>query len=116
MRRMQLVYLALGLGALLASLLLTPAADGHLALFGLPLPSFCALRNLFDLSCPTCGMTRAFAHAARLDPGAAWGANPAGLALFLLLVGQIPYRTTIILRAVARDRGSAWPRRREELP
>lgn len=99
MDRRHLTYLVLGLAALAAALLVQPVAGDRLALFGLPLPSFCLTRNLLGLSCPTCGMTRAFAHAARLDWAAAWHSHPAGLALFVLVVGQIPYRALRLLRA-----------------
>jgi hypothetical protein len=97
MRRRHLPYLLLGLAALAGALLLQPVPGDRLALFGLPLPSFCLTRNLLGFSCPTCGMTRAFAHAARLDLGAAWSVSPLGLILFALLFAQIPYRAARLL-------------------
>lgn len=49
-----------------------------------PFPS-CLFRALTGLSCPTCGMTRAFQAAAHGDISGALGLNPAGTVVFLLL-------------------------------
>lgn len=36
----------------------------------------CIWNTLFDIHCPTCGITTAFIHLLKLDPVGAWEANP----------------------------------------
>jgi len=46
-----------------------------------PRSSICVLRRVFGLSCPTCGLTRAFAHLAKGEWSAAWAAHPLAVPL-----------------------------------
>lgn len=55
-----------------------PGGISNLEQFGLP-P--CGLLMISGWPCPTCGMTRAFAHAARGQLASAFHAQPAGLTL-----------------------------------
>jgi hypothetical protein len=48
-----------------------------------PRRSVCILRRFFGLSCPTCGMTRAFAHLAKGEWSAAWTCHPLAIPLAL---------------------------------
>lgn len=77
-----LVTLA-ALATLVCARLLTPSPTGlgtHVAL-GLP-P--CGFVQWLGLPCPTCGLTTAFAHLARLEVLASLRAHPLGLPLFAL--------------------------------
>ena len=44
----------------------------------------CSFKSVFDLPCPTCGMTTAFSNAAHLHPVAALQCQPFGALLALL--------------------------------
>ncbi len=65
--------------ALAAALGPDPRGYGTHERLGLP-P--CGLRAALGLPCPACGLTTAFAHAARGDVGASFRAQPFGLVLF----------------------------------
>jgi hypothetical protein len=67
---------------LFVAAMLTPAAAGLGTHRQLRLPS-CGWIAIFDLPCPTCGMTTAFAHAADGDFLASFRAQPMGFALAL---------------------------------
>lgn len=56
------------------------------------LPELCYWRQVFDLDCPGCGLTRCFVSLARADLASAWHYNPAGILLFGCMVLQIPFR------------------------
>lgn len=51
----------------------------------------CGMMFLTEVPCPSCGMTTAFAHAARLQIGSAARAHPCGLVLFgsVVLTGLV---------------------------
>jgi hypothetical protein len=51
----------------------------------------CTFRVLFQISCPSCGMTTSFSHFSRGEFGSAWRANPAGLMLAVLCAILIPW-------------------------
>jgi hypothetical protein len=51
----------------------------------------CTFRVLFQIPCPSCGMTTSFSHFSRGEFAAAWRANPAGLMLAILCAIQIPW-------------------------
>jgi hypothetical protein len=65
---------------------LEPAAGGIGTHEQLGLPP-CGMAMIWGLPCPTCGMTTAFAHAARGQFAAAFHAQPAGLTLALATAG-----------------------------
>jgi hypothetical protein len=48
----------------------------------------CLLQALTGLPCPGCGITTSLLALGRGDLAASWAANPAGLAVAVLLVGQ----------------------------
>lgn len=58
-----------------------------------PLPETCATKSLFGFECPGCGMTRSFISIADGDLVRAWIFNPAGILVFLIVAGQIPFRS-----------------------
>lgn len=78
-----LVALAI-LGLLTVAALLAPAAAGHGTHESLGLPA-CTWPTIFDIPCPTCGMTTAFAHAADASFPEAFATQPMGAALAVLL-------------------------------
>jgi hypothetical protein len=88
----RLLWIVLALGALavlLAARLIVPSPSGvgsHMAL-GLP-P--CGFLLWFELPCPTCGLTTAFAHLARFQLADSLRAHPLGLPLFVATVGAVP--------------------------
>jgi hypothetical protein len=90
LRRLLWTFLALLAAAvLLTARLLAPRAEGvgtHLAL-GLP-P--CGFLLWFELPCPTCGLTTAFAHLARFELLRSLRAQPLGLPLFAATLLTVP--------------------------
>lgn len=92
-RRWLACFLAAGSGALLAVAWgLKPAADGFGTHQALGLPA-CSWPVRFGVPCPSCGMTTAFAYAAKGDLLASFAAQPMGCVLALLtgmvLVGSL---------------------------
>lgn len=73
---------ALALALLLVAAGLTPNPAGHGTHAALGLPP-CGMVLATGLPCPTCGMTTAFAHAARGDLPASFLAQPMGFLLAL---------------------------------
>lgn len=71
------------LGVLAIAAFLPPAAEGHGTHESMGLPA-CAWPAMFDMPCPTCGMTTSFAHAANGGYLDALWAQPLGA---LLAVG-----------------------------
>lgn len=51
----------------------------------------CTFRVLFQIPCPSCGMTTSFAYFSRSEFAAAWRANPAGFLLAVLCAMLIPW-------------------------
>ncbi len=106
--------------ALASPMLLAAALEPNAAGVGtheqLGLPR-CTFLWLTGIPCPFCGMTTSWAHAANLEVGAAFLAQPMGLALFLAtlglsisltvrsLTGGPPFRPD---RLVARTPASGW--------
>ena len=66
-------------GAMLAAAFVLPALPGHP---GLP----CPLRMVTGVPCPMCGMTTSVEETVHLDLGAAFAANPAGIALVVVAI------------------------------
>src|SRR5690606_7505328 len=68
---------------LLLARALVPSPSGFGTHTQLGLPP-CAFRAIFDLPCPTCGMTTAFAHMARGELARGFRAHALGSVLFVL--------------------------------
>ncbi len=66
-----------------SALIVEPRADEWTYIFGERVGDTCAWIQLTGNPCPSCGMTRSFAHAARLHLARSWLYNPGGLTLFL---------------------------------
>lgn len=95
------VTLAICLGILLV------AATGStttevVRLFGYDVPVLCTWRRWFGVSCPGCGLTRAFVFLAHGMVGEAARLNLLSLPLFLLVLSQVPYRIYALWRDRAR--------------
>ena len=63
-----------------------------------PMPEVCHLKREFGVDCPGCGLTRAFLSIARFDFESALHFNPASFFVFALVVVQIPWRITQLVR------------------
>lgn len=88
------------LAVLVAARAVTPSAAGIGTHRMLGLPP-CAFYAWSGLPCPTCGLTTAFAHAARLQLGASLRAHPLGLPLFALTLALVPYALVALVRAAS---------------
>ena len=89
----------------LASLLLTADLDA-VYLMGRALPESCLSRRVFGVSCPGCGLTRAFVLTAHLELAAAFRAHALGPILWALTALQVPWRAWRILRGRASSPGA----------
>lgn len=76
---------SLGLSILLASYLLTPISWRGLKFLGHQILSLCIFRNLTNLPCPFCGLSRSFVNVSHLNLKDAFLAHFLGIPLFLLL-------------------------------
>ena len=94
------VFLGMSIVVMVASLVLTVRDQVQVIvpLIDKPLPGTCTFRRLTGLDCPGCGLTRSFISLAHGQWRAAWGYNPAGVFFFAIVVFQIPYRVTQIVR------------------
>jgi 4-amino-4-deoxy-L-arabinose transferase-like glycosyltransferase len=103
-----IAMLALCSAVLIASVVLTPHADG-LTLGGLHWPLHCWLHATFGIRCATCGMSRAFCALAHGDLAVSLGFHPLGPAAFFLCALQVPYRLYAL--AIRPRRVHRWLRR-----
>lgn len=78
----------LGGFALASTLKPDPRGFGTHQSLGLP-P--CTFRVLFDIPCPSCGMTTSFSHLMRGNLSQALRANPGGVLLALVCAIQVPW-------------------------
>lgn len=81
---------------------LTQPTQEQLFLFGYPIPPLCAFRNLFDVQCLGCGVSRSWSFLAHGQVGRAFDVNMLGPFIFALAVSQIPYRLYKVMRDVRR--------------
>ena len=76
--------------------------DGHdsvaMPLFGIEIPTLCAMRRYTSIPCPGCGLTRAFVSIGSGDFRNAWSYNPASFIWFAALLSQFPFRIVQIWR------------------
>lgn len=77
---------------------LTPDRQGYGTHQQLGLPP-CSIRTLFEIPCPTCGMTTSFAHFVRGDLVGACRVNPAGLLVACACFLLIPWSLAGVIRA-----------------
>lgn len=63
-----------------------------------PLPELCGTKILWGFECPACGLTRSFIFAGRGEWLRALELNRVSFLLMLAVVGQIPYRLTMLSR------------------
>jgi len=95
-----LIAMALGVVGVAAGL--TPSPE-VVSLGGWDVPMVCQFRQLFGIGCPGCGLTRSFAFMADGRLGMAFQMNPLGPPLFLVVLGQVPWRA-FKLWQTARER------------
>lgn len=92
------VWLLLGIGVAGFAWLMSVRPDGEtitLPLVG-QLPELCTLKRTFEIDCPGCGLTRSIVALVGGDVTASWRYNPMGMAIFAVLIYQIPYRAIAI--------------------
>lgn len=75
---------------LLASFLWTPAT--------LPKLPLCWFRSLWGVSCPGCGLSRAFCAISHGDLGAAWGFHPFGFAFYATALALVAWPVAVQAR------------------
>ena len=84
-----------GLAGLAVLHLWTPSGD--------PSTAVCFSRRLFHLPCPGCGLTRAFAHLAKGEWGAAFLLHPLAPVLALeMILGWLAWGAALLLRRPLR--------------
>jgi len=101
-------YLALACGAIALSFLLDIDAQGIRVGDSLRLPGTCTSRELLDLPCPGCGLTRSFVSLAHGDWAGAWRYHRVGFAMFILVLLQLPYRAWRLRRVWPLTRNQVW--------
>jgi len=85
---------------LLSASVITVKNQEHLNLFFLnefSLPSFCLLKNLFGIDCPTCGMSRGFIEWLHGNFHEAWEFHRLSILAVLFCFFQIPYRVYVLI-------------------
>ena len=97
MRGFDLLVLSIALVVVAVSALLVPDAHG-VSLFGWRLPETCLFVRTFDIQCLGCGLTRSFASMADGAVAAAWNFHKVGPVLFVVVIGQIPWRVWRLIR------------------
>ena len=76
-------------------------------ILGVTLPSLCVWRLTTGFDCPGCGLSRCLISMAHGDVRRAWHFHPAGVALFFVVLIQLPYRGIQLHRSV-RGRSEIW--------
>jgi len=89
--------LLLGLLAAVALAQLATVTDGHVVLFGWPVPETCMYRRLFGRPCPGCGLTRSAVLALRRQWAASARTHPSGIALAAYLAAQLLARAALLI-------------------
>jgi hypothetical protein len=79
------------------SLTLVPSTEA-VSIFGWEVPALCAVRNLFGIGCPGCGITRSFVFLGHGDLSSALSMNWLGPAVYALVWTQLPYRVLRLVR------------------
>jgi hypothetical protein len=93
--RGHLEVLLLSLVALVGAPLLEVRTDARVGLRGVPgadLPPMCATREIFNVDCPGCGLTRSFVRLAEGDVTESLHYHRLGWLLMGLAAAQVPYR------------------------
>ncbi len=67
------------------------------------IPHFCLMRTVLGIPCPGCGVSHSVMAILRLNPVAAWRANPAGLCVASAFFFQIVARPTAVLAPRTSD-------------
>lgn len=62
------------------------------------LPGTCTFKQYVGADCPGCGLTRCFVSMGHGQLERAWHFNPAGVAFFVIVAGQIPFRALQLWR------------------
>ena len=95
-------WVLLGISSLVIVAALTLQVHGDefvvIPWLNMPLPGSCTFKAYFGLDCPGCGLTRCFISLAHGDIRRAVHFNPVGIAFFMVVAGQIPYRSLQLWR------------------
>ena len=92
--------LGISSAVVLAAVLLQVRGEAQVILpvIGTPLPGTCTFKQFIGADCPGCGLTRCFVSMGHGQLGRAWHFNPAGIAFFAIVAGQIPFRAIQLWR------------------
>lgn len=83
----------------LASMVMNIRGEDKVRILGFSeLPQMCQFRNLFNVPCPGCGLTRSFVSMGHMDFVGAWNYHPVGVFFYAVVVFQIPFRIAQIVR------------------
>jgi hypothetical protein len=92
---------------LLAYVLQHTSGTSTVSVVGWTLPPLCFFSSMFGRACPGCGLTRSFILAADGQWAQAHAVHPLGVASFLLVAAQLPFRAKQWIDARA---GRLWRR------
>ncbi|MBC8351551.1 MAG: DUF2752 domain-containing protein [Planctomycetes bacterium] len=88
------VFLGISSVVVLLAVLLQVQGEEQVVIpaLGVPLPGTCTFKQYVGVDCPGCGLTRCFVSMGHAQLERAWHFNPVGIAFFVVVVSQIPFR------------------------
>jgi len=90
---LHIVFLAMSLGVILCSVLMTVEGSSTVRVPGWqwPMPESCMSRRVWRMDCPGCGLTRSFISMGHGEFQRAFSFNLAGPLVYLFVLVQIPW-------------------------
>lgn len=94
------VFLAISGAVVLLAVILQVRGEERVVIPGVnvPLPGTCTFKEYFGADCPGCGLTRCFVSMAHGRVDRALHFNPVGIAFFVIVAMQIPFRSLQLWR------------------
>ena len=80
---------------------LKPVSPRPLSLLGIPLPPGCPSRQLFNVECPGCGMTRSFVALTHGQWKLAWDYHRIGIVLYVYFAARVLAHAWFLVRPEA---------------
>lgn len=109
---LHVTFLAMSLGVILCSLIMTVEGPTTVRVPGLPvaMPESCMSRRAWGIDCPGCGLTRSFISMSHGQVNNAFSFNPAGPLVYLFVLIQIPWHGYQLfrLRNIRRPIETLW--------